>query len=134
MIEPKINVIFLLPGNKLVREQAAENDIDFTEEVNITTENIKRKKNKKDSSSNVMSFRIRKTLPVRQSIKMSKEAYENMLHESTNVKYNRIIAKSKGKPIRVWDNMSINERIKKHCQLIASDLGAISFTYNILED
>ena len=133
MIEPKISVTFILPGSKLVREQAAENNDNLTEELSITTRNYS-KKNKKDKSSDAIVFRVRKTLPIRQVIKMSKEAYENMLHQSTSAKYNRIIAKSKGNSVRVWDNMSPNERIKKHCQLIASDLGAISFTYNVLED
>ena len=39
-----------------------------------------------------------------------------------------------GKLIRVWDTMSEDARIKKHCELIAHDMGAIGFSYNILGD
>lgn len=73
-------------------------------------------------------------MPVKQVIKMSKDAYEAMLSESTNPKYNKIVAKIKGKPIRVWDTMSEDSRIKKHCELIKHDMHAINFDFIIFED
>ena len=63
---------------------------------------------------------------------MSQEAYKAMLEESTSPKYNKVIAKVKGKLIRVWDTMSEDARIKKHCAIIAHDLGATDFNFNIL--
>ena len=73
-----------------------------------------------------------KSIPAKQVLKMSQEAYEAMLEDSTSPKYNKVIAKVKGKLIRVWDTMSEDARIKKHCELIAHDMGAIGFSYNIL--
>ena len=95
---------------------------------------LKGYKSKKDKSPEVITFRTRKSIPARQVLKISQEAYEDMLEESTSPKYNKIVAKVKGKLIRVWDTMSEDARIKKHCELIAHDMGAIDFSYNILGD
>ena len=116
----------------MVSQQVAENKPEeFTEEHKMF---FKSYKSKKDKSPNVIVFRTRKSIPARQVLKMSQEAYEAMLEESTSPKYNKVIAKVKGKLIRVWDTMSEDARIKKHCELIAHDMGAIGFSYNILGD
>ena len=70
---------------------------------------------------------------VKQVIKMPKEAYENIITFATDSKYNRIIAKAKEQPIRAWDTMSIRDKIRKHLQLIAHDLNAKDFSFEILE-
>lgn len=70
---------------------------------------------------------------VKQVIKMPKEAYDNIVTISTEAKYNRVVTKSKDKPIRVWDTMGIKDRIRKHLQLIAHDLNAKDFSFEILE-
>jgi hypothetical protein len=132
MVEPKLSLILILPGGTLVSQQAAENKPEeLTEEQKIVFKNYKSKKDKKPE---VVAFRTRKSLPARQVLKMSQEAYEAMLGTSTSPKYNKVIAKSKGRPIRVWDNMSEDARIRKHCELIAHDMGAIDFSFNVFED
>ena len=65
---------------------------------------------------------------------MSKEAYKAMLEEPTSPKYSKVVAKVKGKLIRVWDTMSEDARIRKHCELIAHDIGAIDFDYTVFDD
>ncbi len=72
--------------------------------------------------------------PCKQVIKLSEEAYKEMLNVPINPKFNRIISKSKGKPIRVWDSMSEDARIRKYCELISHDLRGVSFKYVILND
>lgn len=75
-----------------------------------------------------------KVSPCKQVINMSEKAYKEMLNVPTNPKFNRIISKSKDKPIRVWDSMSEDARIRKYCELIAHDLKGVSFKYVILND
>ena len=69
----------------------------------------------------------------KQVLKMSEEAYKEMLITPTSTKYKKPVGKTKkGDVVRAWDNMSEDIRIKKHCELIAYDLHAISFDYFIL--
>ena len=132
MVEPKLSLILVLPGSIMVSQQVAENKPEELTEENKML--FKSYKSKKDKSPKVITFRTRKSIPARQVLKISQEAYEAMLEESTSPKYNKIVAKVKGKLIRVWDTMSEDARIKKHCELIAHDMGAIDFSYNILGD
>lgn len=132
MVEPKLSLILVLPGSIMISQQVAENKPEeLTEEHKMLFNSYK---SKKDKSPEVITFRTRKSTPARQVLKMSQEAYKAMLEESTSPKYNKVIAKVKGKLIRVWDTMSEDTRIKKHCELIAHDMGAIGFSYNILDD
>ena len=132
MVEPKLSLILVLPGSIMVSQQVAENKPEeLTEENKMLFKSYKPKKGK---SLEVITFRTRKSIPARQVLKISQEAYEAMLEESTSPKYNKIVARVKGKLIRVWDTMSEDARIKKHCELIAHDMGAIDFSYNILGD
>lgn len=132
MVGPKLSLILILPGGTLVSQQVAENKPEeFTEEQKIVLRNYKSKKNKEPE---VVAFKTRKSLPARQVLEMSQEAYEAMLETSTSSKYNKVVAKSKGRPIRVWDTMSEDARIRKHCELIAHDMGAIDFSFNVFED
>ena len=132
MVEPKLSLILVLPGSIMVSQQVAENKPEeLTEEQKVSFKSYKPKKGK---SLEVITFRTRKSIPARQVLKMSQEAYEAMLGEPTSPKYNKIVARVKGKFIRVWDTMSEDARIKKHCELIAHDMGAIDFSYNILGD
>ena len=132
MVEPKLSLILVLPGSIMISQQVAENKPEELTEENKML--FKSYKSKKDKSPEVITFRTRKSIPARQVLKMSQETYEAMLEESTSPKYNKIVAKVKGKLIRVWDTMSEDARIKKHCELIAHDMGAIDFSYNILGD
>lgn len=125
MVEPKLSLILVLPGSTMVSQQVAENK---------PKKLIKKGKLKKDKSSKDSVFRTKKLIPAKQVLKMSQEAYEDMLGTSTNPKYNKVVAKSKGKLIRVWDTMSEDARIRKHCELIAHDMGAIDFSFNVLGD
>lgn len=126
-----MSLTLVLPGSIMVSQQVAGNKPEFTEEHKMLFKNYKSKKNKEPE---VVTFRTRKSIPAKQVLRMSKEAYEAMLEESTSPKYNKVVAKVKGKPIRVWDTMSEDARIKKHCELIAHDLGAIGFDYIVFGD
>lgn len=125
-----MSLTLVLPGSIMVSQQVAGNKPEFTEEHKMLFKN----KSKKNKEPEVVTFRTRKSIPAKQVMKMSKEAYEAMLEESTSPKYNKVVAKVKGKLIRVWDTMSEDARIKKHCELIAHDMGAIGFDYSVFGD
>ena len=130
MVEPKLSLTLVLQGSSMVSQQEAENKPkEFTEPNFLTIKSYNRKLKKE-----TIVFRTRKNVTVRQVLKMSQEAYEAMLEEPTNPKYNKVVAKVKGKLIRVWDTMSEESRIKKHCELIAHDMNALDFSFNVLED
>ena len=133
MIEPKLSLILVLPGSIMVSQQEAENKPEESYEQHSLTLREFDKKSKKYITK-TYTYCTRKSIPAKQVLKLSQEAYEAMLEESTSPKYNKVIAKVKGKLIRVWDTMSEDARIKKHCELIAHDMGAIGFSYNILGD
>ena len=126
-----MSLTLVLPGSIMVSQQVAGNKPEFTEEHRMLFKNYKSKKNKEPE---VVTFRTRKSIPAKQVLKMSKEAYEAMLEEPTSPKYNKVVAKVKGKLIRVWDTMSEDARIKKHCELIAHDMGAMGFNYSVFGD
>lgn len=126
-----MSLTLVLPGSIMVSQQVAGNKPEFTEEHKMLFKDYKSKKNKEPE---VVTFRTRKSIPAKQVLKMSKEAYEAMLEESTSPKYNKVVAKVKGKLIRVWDTMSEDARIKKHCELIAHDMGATGFDYTVFGD
>ena len=133
MVELKLSLILVLPGSIMVSQQEAENKPEELTEEHKTFLS-KGYKTKKGKGPKVITFRTRKSIPARQVLQMSKEAYKAMLEEPTSPKYSKIVAKVKGKHIRVWETMSEDDRIKKNCELIAHDMGAISFDYNILGD
>lgn len=130
MVEPKLSLTLVLQGSSMVSQQEAENKPKEFTELNFLTIKSYNRKLKKET----IAFRTRKNVTVRQVLKMSQEAYEAMLEEPTNPKYNKVVAKVKGKLIRVWDTMSEESRIKKHCELIAHDMNALDFSFNVLED
>ena len=127
MTEPKISLTLTLPGRVLVSQQEAENKPKMMNDEQLVLRSWKGKRD-------VISFKTRKTLPIKQVLKMTEEAYQYMLNEPVSSKYNRFITRSKGKSIRIWDNISEDIRIKLHCKRIADDLSATDFTYNIMND
>ena len=123
----------ILPGRIMVSQQVAENKPKEATELNTLKFQSFNKKAKKFVNE-VITFRTRKSIPARQVLQMSKEAYKAMLEEPTSPKYSKVVAKVKGKLIRVWDTMSEDARIRKHCELIAHDIGAIDFDYTVFDD
>lgn len=110
MTEPKISLTLVLPGRTMVSQAVTENNF-------------------KDRKSTYKSI---KTIPAKQVLKMSQEAYDFMLSTPSSSKYNKVVTMSKGKPIRVWDTMSVDARIRKYCETIAQSMGASEFSFNIL--
>lgn len=71
----------------------------------------------------LLVFQTRKPRLVSQHINLCKEAYEGMLETPTSDKLKK-----------VWRTLSVRERLKYHFDLIAHDLGAVSYNFEILDD
>lgn len=135
MVEPKISLSLLVPGAKrLSLQECKENPKTSYDEHKVTFTYTKGKGKNQKTVKTTLTIHTRKSKLVTQNINLSVEAYESMLDTPTSAKLAKIL-KSKGdKVIRVWDTMSIDSRLKKHFDLIAHDLGAVSYTYKVFED
>ena len=72
-----------------------------------------------------LTFYTRKCKPARQSLSISKEAYEYMIDKDS--------CPSWSKPGK-WAAMSEKERLEAHLQRTVEYLGGISYTYQVFED
>lgn len=122
MSEIKLNLSLKLRGGSLLSEQECSRN--------------SRKRSKQDcydffdvrfgkKNKERIKVAIRKPKTIRQNIKISKEAYDYMTSLSScpaDVK------------IHLWKKYSIAQRLNNHLSQIAHDLGALSYTYELLED
>lgn len=109
MMETKLSVTFVLPGRTMETQVAP---------ANSKTIKIKTKKGYKKKK--VLPERT--FIPAKQVINMSEIAYNAMIENCASNKFNKI-----------WNTMAKTERIKQHLNFLAHDLGAISFTFEILK-
>lgn len=109
MMETKLSVTFVLPGRTMETQVAP---------ANSKTIKIKTKKGYK--TKKVLPERT--FIPAKQVINISEIAYKAMIENCASNKFNKM-----------WNTMAKNERIKQHLNLIAHDLGAISFTFEVLQ-
>lgn len=76
----------------------------------------------------------RKARTASQHINMSTEAYLHMLSTPVNAKLAKVVKVTKSGAVRAWDLLSEHERLTHHLDLIAHDLHAISYEYEVLGD
>ena len=73
----------------------------------------------------IITFYTRKCKPTKQSLNISKEAYEYMIDKDSYPSWS--------KPSK-WATMSKKERLEAHLQRTVEHLGGISYTYQVFED
>ena len=73
----------------------------------------------------VINVAVRKSKTVKQNIKLSKEAYDYMTDKA-------ICPNPKLK--KEWKKFTVNQRLQYHCGQIAEALGAIGFSFEVLDD
>lgn len=123
MSEIKVSLSLELPGSIMLSEQEC-------------SKNSKKKKDcydyfrievvdAKGRNKEVLNIPVRKSKTVKQNIKLSKEAYDYM-NDS------KICPDPKLK--KDWGNYTTQQRLQYHCGQIAKALGAISFSFEILND
>lgn len=89
-------------------------------------------KNQREAKK-LLVIQTRRQRLVTQNINICEEAYEYMLVTPTSPKFAKRIKQGKIETT-IWRTMSIDERLKKHFDLIASDLHSVSYSYEILDD
>lgn len=78
----------------------------------------------------------RKQKLVTQNINICEEAYHHMLSTPTTPKLSKPTKVNKNGEVikRVWDDLTVHERLKHHFDQIAHDLKAVSYSYEVLGD
>lgn len=127
MVETKVRLSMEVPGATMLSSQDCEKmskkDSYNHSTVGITYQVKKGKKlvTKKDT----LHIYTRKSRSARQSLCISKEAYEYMTDK---------FAAPSAVSQKVWGNLSNTKRLEYHLKLIAESLGATAFSYEVLDD
>lgn len=119
-MEPKISLSLLVPGAGLLTQGYCEKYPEESYKKEFIKVEWKEGKNVKHET---LVINLRKNRTITQHININKEAYEHMLNTPTDVKLTK-----------KWRTIPKKDRLKKHLDLIAEDLRAISYDYEILDD
>lgn len=137
MVELKISLSLLIPGAGMLSSQECdkspkENYDEHNMLIRVTKGKGKHQKEREKS----LIIRTRKQKLAIQKLNICEEAYKYMLSTPTSVKLSRPTKRNKDGDVieRVWDTMSVHERLKKHFDLLAHDFHAVSYSYEILDD
>lgn len=126
MVETKVRLSMEVPGATMLSSQDCEkmSKKEAYKQESLTIEYAAKKGKKSVTKRETIHYSVRKSKPARQNILISKEAYVYMTKgESPSPKMNK-----------VWVNMTSAQRLEYYFNLIAEDLNAISFSYEILDD
>lgn len=137
MVEPKVSLSLLVPGASMMSSQECEkNSKDSYNEHKMLINFTKGKGKNQKVVKKPITIKTRKQKLVTQNISICEEAYNHMLSTPTSHKLSKPAKKnaSGGMAERVWDTLSIHDRLKHHFDLIAYDLRAVDYSYEILGD
>lgn len=137
MIEPKISLSLLVQGAGMLSSQECEkNPKESYNEYKMLISYTKGKGKNQKKVKKLLVIQTRRQRLVTQNINICEEAYKHMLSTPTSAKFSKPTKKNKAGDVieRVWDTMSVHERLKEHFDLMAHDLHAVSYSYEILGD
>lgn len=137
MVEPKISLSLLVPGTGMLSSQECDkNPKESYDESRILIKYTKGKGKNQKAAKQLLVIQTRKQKLVTQNINICEEAYKHMLSTPTSAKFSKPTKKNRTGDVieRVWDTMSVHERLKEHFNLMAHDLHAVSYSYEILGD
>lgn len=141
MLETKVRLSLVIPGATMLSSQECEkmSKEDAFDHSTLLIDVVHKKGKKVYKDKELLDIYTRKSRYATQNICLNKDAYKYMTSDEIPLaKYaKKVKVSSKDKPDRfvpAWAIMSINQRLKVHFDLIAQHLGAVSYTYQILED
>ena len=135
MVEPKISLSLLVQGAGMLSSQECEkNPKESYIAHKIMVSETKGKGKYKRTITKPLYVHTRKARTASQHINMSTEAYLHMLSTPVNAKLAKVVKMTKSGAVRAWDLLSEHEKLTHHLDLIAHDLHAISYEYEILGD
>ena len=134
-MEVKVSLSLLVQGAGLLTHEFCEkNPKESYNKDKVLISLTKGKGKNQKEIKKLLVINTRKQKLVTQNINICEEAYHYMLSTPTSQKLAKVIkTKQNGDMIRVWDTLSVHERLKHHFDLIAHDLRAVSYSYEILE-
>lgn len=121
MNESKVNLSITLRGNVMLSEQECSKNP--KECYNYHKQVVSDKKGKKET----IVFTTRKNRLIRQSINLTKEAYEYMISDEVPEWYSTGVPKK-------WKSLSKKEKLELHLKTICDSLNGESFTYQVFEE
>lgn len=127
MSETKVRLSMVVPGATMISSQDCEK-MSKKEAYNHSTltVNYKVKKGKKTViEKETLHIHTRKSIPARRNLCISKESYRHM------ISVEEIPSLSMKK---VWSRLPATKRLEYHLNDIAESFGALSFSYEILDD
>ena len=128
-METKVSLnLFIRSAKPLSEEECKKNPKESYNKFEFTVRGYKNKER--------FIVETRKSQLIVQHINICKESYDYMVSTPISFKFAKPIKYDKNGNIikRVWDNLSIEERLKKYFEPIAHDLNAESFSFEVLED
>ena len=115
----KVNLNIKLPGGVMLSQQVAENTPNSFKEFKIEVSGPK------GEDMEVLTVKTRKSAPARQSLNISKDAYDAMIDRELCPYWCKA---------GTWAGMNGKRRLEAHLKRIAEGLGGTSFTYQVFED
>lgn len=137
MVEPKVSLSLLVPGAGMLSSQECEkNPKESYNQCKVHLSYTKGKGKNQKKVKKLLVIQTRKQKLVTQNINICEEAYKYMLSTPTSQKLAKPVKVNKSGNVvkRVWDTMSEQERLNEHFKLIAHDLHAVSYSYEVLGD
>ena len=83
------------------------------------------------NSTELITVATRKSKTAKQSISITKEAYDYMVSNEFKSNCSSLLLKY---PKHVWLKMTPTQRLEVHLSIIAESFNAIGFTYEVLDD
>lgn len=137
MIETKLSLSLLIPGTSMLSSQECEkNPKNSYDEHKVLIKYTKGKGKTQKQVKKLLTIHTSKQKLIPHHMNISEEAYKYMLETPTAHKYSKPIKwNSAGEVVqRIWDIMSVDDRLRKHFDMVAHDLRAVSYSYEILGD
>lgn len=127
MSEIKVRLSMTVPGAQMLSSQECEKNP--KESYNVTKLRVQNGRGK--NSTELITVATRKNKTAKQSISITKEAYDYMVSNEFEPKCSSLLHKY---PKHVWLKMTPKQRLETHLSIIAESFNAIGFTYEILDD
>lgn len=124
MVELKISLSLLVPGAGLLSSQECEKKPkESHNEHKMLIKFTKGKGKYAREAKKLLVIKTRKQKMITQNINICEEAYHHMLETPAS-----------NKMFKVWNTLTEHEKLKAHFDLIAHDLHAVSYSYEVLGD
>ena len=127
MSEIKVRLSMTVPGAGMLSSQECEKNPKAS--YNVTKLLVQNGRGK--NSTELITVATRKNKTAKQSISITKEAYDYMVSNEFNSNCSSLLFKY---PKHVWLKMTPKQRLEAHLSIIAESFNAIGFTYEVLDD